>query len=170
MATRNAVAIMTLNATNRMLDAVEALEGKDSRTAIEQTQHESRDPAYRDARKLEEIAGVLERQVQSIRASAETDLNRLDGVGDDLAGNLRAAGFPTVSDLDAASDADLLAVDGIGARKLKALRQELDALGADPPVAEDVPPSETPAETPEQPVEGPVEEGGEDGGSESGTA
>ena len=56
-----------------------------------------------------------------------TSLEDIDGVTPEVAANLRAAGYETPGHLAEASDEDLLAVDGIGPKKLAAIREALRA-------------------------------------------
>lgn len=51
-----------------------------------------------------------------------SELEDVDGVGEGLANDLRQAGFDSPQDLSNASDEELLAIDGIGPAKLKAIR------------------------------------------------
>lgn len=52
-------------------------------------------------------------------------LEDVDGVGPELAENLKEAGYQTPEDLKTASDEDLLDVDGLGQAKLKQIRADL---------------------------------------------
>ncbi len=53
------------------------------------------------------------------------DLRDLDVIGPELDAKLSEAGYATPDDLRAASDEDLLAVEGIGKAKLKSIRAQL---------------------------------------------
>lgn len=55
----------------------------------------------------------------------ERNLEDVDGIGDELAENLRDAGFNTPDDLREATDDELIAIDGIGQAKLKRIRDDL---------------------------------------------
>lgn len=57
-------------------------------------------------------------------ASTKT-VEDVSGVGPELAENLKEAGYETSEDLKAASDEQLLAVDGLGNAKLKQIRADL---------------------------------------------
>lgn len=57
--------------------------------------------------------------------SGERNLEDVDGIGWELAENLRDAGIDTPDDLRAASDEDLLAIEGIGEATLKKIRADL---------------------------------------------
>lgn len=61
--------------------------------------------------------GYLDSSIQETRS-----LEDLDGVGSDLAKRLKAAGYQTPEDLHAASDDELIAIDGIGPKKLRDIR------------------------------------------------
>lgn len=56
---------------------------------------------------------------------AAPSLEDVEGIGPELADNLRAAGFASSADLKTASDDELLAIDGIGPKKLKDIRAAL---------------------------------------------
>jgi predicted flap endonuclease-1-like 5' DNA nuclease len=53
---------------------------------------------------------------------AVTDLESVDGVGEELAEKLKEAGFHTVDDLKNAREEDLIAVDGVGKSKAAKLK------------------------------------------------
>lgn len=53
---------------------------------------------------------------------AATDLESVDGIGEELAGKLKEAGFHTVDDLKNANEEDLIAVDGVGKSKAAKLK------------------------------------------------
>lgn len=56
---------------------------------------------------------------------AATDFESVDGIGPDVAYELRAAGIATLEQLRAASREDLLAIDGIGPAMLKKIEKQL---------------------------------------------
>lgn len=56
------------------------------------------------------------------------DFASLTGVGGATEDNLYDAGYETFGDLRAASDEDLLAIDGIGESALDSIRDDLDAM------------------------------------------
>ena len=56
---------------------------------------------------------------------AATDLESIDGIGPDVAHELRQSGYQTLEELNGANDADLLKIDGIGQSSLKRIRKQL---------------------------------------------
>lgn len=52
-------------------------------------------------------------------------LDDLGGIGPDLVKKLNASGYQTPDDLHAASDEQLLAIDGLGKAKLRQIRADL---------------------------------------------
>ncbi len=68
---------------------------------------------------------VIERDIQTEEREIEptgTELLELPGVNIEIVGNLVAYGFTTIAQVEAASDAELLAVSGIGPARLAAIR------------------------------------------------
>lgn len=56
---------------------------------------------------------------------AATDLESIDGIGAALAHELGQSGYQTLEELNAAKDADLLKIDGMGKSKLSKIREGL---------------------------------------------
>lgn len=78
---------------------------------------------YQDEALRELLRGI--EAALNVQEGEPAGLEGVEGIGDDLAESLKEAGLYTVDDLKEAGDETLLAVDGIGKAKLKAIRQQL---------------------------------------------
>lgn len=90
-----------------------------------------RDPVLVNLNDREALADAFEEIVTKLESyeisgdAPATSLEEIDGIGPDLARELRAVGIESVEDLRGANDNDLLALDGIGKAKLKKIREQV---------------------------------------------
>lgn len=90
-----------------------------------------RDPLHTETYRLCALADLMKAVAEAIGASRqdvsedERTLEDIDGIGPELADNLREVGLQSPGDLRQASDGELLAVDGVGEGKLKKIRANL---------------------------------------------
>lgn len=98
--------------------------------AIEQPISGAVEPQTRDLLKLEATVETLEAAVEALggpsasvsSASSEAHYDFSEAVGEDGNDSLHAAGYTELDDVQNASDAELLEVDGIGPARLQKLR------------------------------------------------
>lgn len=85
---------------------------------------------------VRDVRGPDEEHIRVFRLEAIADLQEVmegkggglesvEGIGPELAHELRQSGYETPDDLRAADDEDLLEVEGIGKAKLKAVRSQI---------------------------------------------
>lgn len=90
-----------------------------------------RDSMHEETNRITALADLLEAIAVAVGVtmpedpSDGTELEDVDGVNAELAGELRAAGYETPEDLGDASDEELLRIDGIGPATLKKIRADL---------------------------------------------
>lgn len=131
MATTGAVAKMRFEAQRRIAASLEKLASDQHK--IEELRYygmASRNPEFTQARQLEVIAELLE-EVSGGTPPEATDDGATDdgatdeGLSDNTAKILNDAGYDSDEAIRNASDEELLAIDGIGPKKLEEIRAEV---------------------------------------------
>jgi predicted flap endonuclease-1-like 5' DNA nuclease len=103
----------------------EKLDIKDAPEKVRGAYH--RDPQLKQLYQDEALVGLL-REIEAALSAREGEpagLEGIEGIGEELAETLREAGFHTADELQAASDEQLLAIEGIGEATVKRIREQI---------------------------------------------
>lgn len=88
-----------------------------------------RDQVHEESARLEALADLLEaveaETVGEERLSQPRKVEDIEGVGPDLAANLRAKGISSVENVRKTPDDQLLSIQGIGPKKLEEIREQV---------------------------------------------